>query len=143
MKIIKRSGEEQVFDLNKIINAISKAYKTVNEDIISIVFEEGKLNTVTSTKYILESRCYQAAGGYLDKIYYYLRDGGGFYLKAFGVNKSLKLKNPIEIEINAKWNIIAEYDENGFLVSETFQTLNAYKAPDTESIYGKCTYTYH
>lgn len=105
--------------------------------------EEGKLNTVTSTKYVLESRCYQAAGGYLDKIYYYLRDGGGFYLKAFGVNKSLKLKNPIEIEINAKWNIIAEYDENGFLVSETFHTLNAYKAPDTESIYGKCTYIYH
>jgi len=32
MKIIKRSGEEQVFDLNKIINAISKANQTVNED---------------------------------------------------------------------------------------------------------------
>ena len=105
--------------------------------------EEGKLNMNTSTKYILESRCYQAAGGYLDKIYYYQREGGGFYLKAFGVNKSLKLKNPVEIEINAKWNIIAEYDENGFLISETFQTLNAYKASDTRSIYGKCTYTYH
>ena len=47
------------------------------------------------------------------------------------------------MEINAKWNIIAEYDENGYLISETFQTLNAYKAPDTETIYGKCTYTYH
>ena len=105
--------------------------------------EEGKYNTATSTKYFLESRCYQAAGGYLDKIYYYEREGGGFYLKAFGVNKPLKLKNPVEIEINAKWNIIAEYDENGYLISETFQTLNAYKAPDSESIYGKCTYKYY
>ena len=104
---------------------------------------EGKYDTSASTKYFLESRCYQAAGGYLDKIYYYEREGGGFYLKAFGVNKSLKLKNPVEIEINAKWNIIAEYDENGYLISETFQTLNAYKAPDSESIYGKCTYKYY
>ena len=105
--------------------------------------KDGKMVITTSTKYNLESRCYQSAGGYLDKVYYYLRDGGGFYLKAFGVNKSLKLKNPVEIEINAKWNIIAEYDENGYLISETFETLNAHSAPDSESIYGKTTYTYY
>ena len=107
--------------------------------------DEGKYDIKTSTKYFLESRCYQSAGKYvdLDKIYYYEREGGGFYLKAFGVNKALKLSNPVEMLMNAKWNIIAEYDENGYLISETFQTLNAYKASDTESIYGKCTYKYY
>ena len=33
MKIIKRSGEEQVFDINKIINAIKKANITVEENL--------------------------------------------------------------------------------------------------------------
>lgn len=33
MKIIKRSGEEQVFDINKIVNAISKANITVDENL--------------------------------------------------------------------------------------------------------------
>ncbi len=33
MKIIKRSGEEQEFDINKIINAISKANITVEEKL--------------------------------------------------------------------------------------------------------------
>ena len=33
MKIIKRSGEEQVFDLNKIINAVTKANFSVEEKL--------------------------------------------------------------------------------------------------------------
>ena len=33
MKIIKRSGEEQIFDLEKIVNAISKANITVAENL--------------------------------------------------------------------------------------------------------------
>ena len=32
MKIIKRSGEEQVFDIEKIKNAIAKANKSVVDD---------------------------------------------------------------------------------------------------------------
>ena len=48
-----------------------------------------------------------------------------------------------EFKSNEKMWIDVEYDENGYLISETFQTLNAYKAPDSESIYGKCTYKYY
>jgi len=33
MKIIKRSGEEQVFDINKIKNAVSKANLSVKESM--------------------------------------------------------------------------------------------------------------
>ena len=102
----------------------------------------GKYDVTNSTKYILESKIYQPNGGYLDTIYYYPRENGGFYLKAFGVNKSLKIDRPTIIEPNAKWNIVIEYDENGYLVSETFQTLNAFKDPDNKTIYGKTVYTY-
>ena len=104
--------------------------------------DKGNYDTTNSTKYILESKIYQPNGGYLDTIYYYPRENGGFYLKAFGVNKSLKIDRPTVIEPNAKWNIIIEYDENGYLVSETFQTLNAFKDPDSKTIYGKTVYKY-
>ena len=104
--------------------------------------DKGNYDTTNSTKYVLESKIYQPNGGYLDTIYYYPRENGGFYLKAFGVNKSLKIDRPTIIEPNAKWNIIIEYDENGYLVSETFQTLNAFKDPDSKTIYGKTVYNY-
>lgn len=116
-----------------------------------IIYTDEKYDINLSTKYALESRIYQPNGGYLDKIYYYKRDGGGFYLKAFGVNKVLKLgtvkqkpedNKPTNIEPNAKWNIICEYDANGYLISETFETLNAHKDADNKTIYGKATYTY-
>lgn len=136
-----------VFDSNKHSKSAESHFLRlplhINKVNWRIYDDEGKLNVEHSTKYLLESRCYQINGGYLDDIYYYLRDGGGFYLKAFGVNKTLKFTNPVEIQTNAKWNIIAEYDENGYLISETFQTLNAHDAPDSESIYGKTTYIYH
>ena len=32
--------------------------------------------------------------------------------------------------------------ENGYLVSETFATINSPKAPDTETVYGTAKYTY-
>ena len=104
--------------------------------------EKGNYDITNSTKYVLESKIYQPNGGYLDTIYYYPRENGGFYLKAFGVNKSLKIDRPTIIEPNAKWNIVIEYDENGYLVSETFQTLNAFKDPDSKTIYGKTVYKY-
>lgn len=116
-----------------------------------IVYTDNAYDINLSTKYALESRIYQPNGGYLDTIYYYNRTNGGFYLKAFGVNKRIKMgtvtgKNnadkPTVIEPNAKWNIICEYDANGYLISETFETINAHKDPDTKTIYGKAVYTY-
>lgn len=116
-----------------------------------IVYTNKVYDISLSTKYALESKIYQLNGGYLDKVYYYEREDGGFYLKAFGVNKRLKigtLKNkpkedkPTNIEPNGKWNIICEYDANGYLISETFETINAHKEADNKTIYGKATYTY-
>lgn len=116
-----------------------------------IVYTDNAYDINLSTKYALESRIYQPNGGYLDTIYYYKRTDGGFYLKAFGVNKRIKIgtahsktaaDKPTVIEPNGKWNIICEYDANGYLISETFETINAHKDSDTKTIYGKAVYIY-
>ena len=64
------------------------------------------------------------------------------FFKAFGVNKALRLINPSDVVCHAKWNITVEYDENGYLVSETFETVNSHKDPDTKTVYGSATYSY-
>lgn len=97
-------------------------------------------NLPNSTKYQLESKIIRPAG--LDKVYYYKRDGGGFIIRAFAVNKALIVENPVEINCRAKWNIIIEYDSNGFLVYEKFDTLNASEANKSESCYGQASYSY-
>lgn len=51
MKIIKRSGEEQLFDINKIINAISKANVTVSNNL--------RLTTddIETIAYFIKTKC--------------------------------------------------------------------------------------
>ncbi|MDE6584030.1 MAG: hypothetical protein K2K15_01385 [Anaeroplasmataceae bacterium] len=115
-------------------------------------------DTNWSTRYQLESKVYRPAG--MDKLYYYKRAEGGFILRLFGVNKELKISNYdlwengnvddlVDLLCSGKWNITVEYDANGFLVSETFETVNAPKnkdkaSKDTKSkcCYGQATYTY-
>lgn len=109
---------------------------------VNVKNQAGVVDADLSTKYRLESRIYQPNSGYNDRVYYYLREGGGFYLKAFGVNKALRINQPSGITCHAKWNIVIEYDENGFLISESFATLNAHKEADSKSCYGQATYSY-
>lgn len=108
-----------------------------------VLDENGNMINDKSTKYRLESRIYAPNAGYYDTVYYYLREDGGFFLKAFGVNKALRIDQPSGITCHAKWNIVIEYDADGFLVSETFATLNAHKEPDVKTCYGQATYTYN
>ena len=51
-------------------------------------------------------------------------------------------KNNNNITMRAKWNITIEYDKNGYLVSEFFETINAHHDPDSKSCYGSATYTF-
>jgi hypothetical protein len=112
-----------------------------------------------SSRYALEARVYRQSG--TDKIYYYERPEGGFILKCFAVNKELLITNyalweesqmvsgfewPIESIVDcscsAKWNITVEYDANGYLVSEKFQTINASNDNLDTCCYGLATYNY-
>ncbi|MDE7263385.1 MAG: hypothetical protein K2N64_01810 [Anaeroplasmataceae bacterium] len=93
-----------------------------------------------STKYQLESKVYRPAG--LDSVYYYNREGGGFILRTFGVNKALIIKKPSDITCRAKWDIEIEYDANGYLVRESFATVNKSEKNKSECCYGEATYTY-
>ncbi len=102
--------------------------------------EVNSSNLSISTRYQLESKIYRPAG--LDSIYYYKREGGGFYLRAFGVNKALIIKRPSDITCRGKWNIEIEYDERGFLVKEKFSTINSSENNKSECCYGEATYTY-
>ena len=58
------------------------------------------------------------------------------------VNKALKIVNPSDVVCHAKWNITLEYDNHGYLVKEEFATINSFKDPDTESVYGTAIYSY-
>ncbi|MBD5390555.1 hypothetical protein HDR67_00910 [bacterium] len=93
-----------------------------------------------STKYQLESKVYRPAG--LDSIYYYHREDGGFILRTFGVNKALIIKKPSDITCRAKWDIEIEYDADGYLVRESFATVNKSEKNKSECCYGEATYTY-
>lgn len=108
-----------------------------------VMNDSGGMVNDLSTKYRLESRIYSANAGYYDKVYYYLREGGGFFIKSFGVNKALKITRPSGITCHAKWNIVIEYDADGFLVSETYATLNAHKEADSKSCYGQAKYIFN
>lgn len=93
-----------------------------------------------STKYQLESKIYRPAG--LDSVYYYARVDGGFILRAFGVNKALIIKRPSDITCRAKWDIEVEYDANGYLVRESFATVNKSEKNKSSCCYGEAIYTY-
>lgn len=97
-------------------------------------------NRSLSTKYCLTDKVYRSAG--LDEIYFYKREGGGFILKTFAVNKALRIIRPSDITCHGKWNIEVEYDQNGYLISEKFSTLKADKKKKQDSCYGQATYTY-
>ena len=77
----------------------------------------------------------------IDTVYCYKEDDGGLAFKVFKINKRLVIRR-FGIECSAKWNAQIIYDENGYLVSENFATINSHKAPDTDSVYGECTYIY-
>ena len=51
MKIIKRSGEEQVFDINKIVNAVTKANLSVDE---KLRLTDEQINTISQN---VEAHC--------------------------------------------------------------------------------------
>lgn len=114
----------------------------ITKDSWSVLTAEGKVDTTYSLSYLLEGRIHAPNSGYPEYVYYYERAEGGFIIKAFGVNKALRIINPSDVVCHAKWNITAIYDENGYLVSESFETLNAHKAADTETVYGSAKYTY-
>lgn len=102
----------------------------------------GKYDINQSTKYKLESRIYAPNSGYKEKVYYYNREGGGFVIRTFATNKSLKIVNPSDIECHAKWNITIEYDKNGYLVREYFETINRTIDDDNKTVYGEAYYWY-
>jgi hypothetical protein len=114
----------------------------ISKDSWNVLTAEGKIDTKYSLNYLLEGRIHAPNSGYPEYIYYYERPEGGFILKAFGVNKALRIINPSDIVCHAKWNIVVEYDKNGYLVSELFETINAQKDPDTKTVYGFAKYTY-
>lgn len=76
-----------------------------------------------------------------DTVYCYPTEEGGLSFEVFSINKRLTIRR-FGIECSAKWNAQIIYDENGYLVSENFATINSHKAPDTDSVYGECTYIY-
>ena len=82
-------------------------------------------------------------GDVLCKCYFYSNNEGGLIIKTFAENKALRINVPEEYaECHAKWNITLEYDKHGYLVKEEFATINSFKDPDTESVYGAATYSY-
>ena len=93
-----------------------------------------------ATKYQLEAKVYRPEG--LDSIYYYNRDEGGFILRTFGVNKALIIENPSGITSRGKWNIEVEYNADGYLVRESFATVNASEKNKSECCYGEATYSF-
>lgn len=104
--------------------------------------DSGKYDITQSTKYKLESRIYAPNSGYKEKVYYYQREDGGFIIRTFATNKSLKIVNPSDIECHAKWNIIVEYDKNGYLVREYFETINKLIDDNNKTVYGEAYYKY-
>jgi hypothetical protein len=113
-----------------------------------------------SSRYVLEARVYRAQG--TDKIYYYERPEGGFILKCFAVNKELLITNYalweesqtlrgfewgidsiVDCSCSGKWNITVEYDANGYLVSEKFETINVSEKNLDTCCYGQATYNYN
>lgn len=109
------------------------------------IHEDPKIVTFNSTKYNLEARLITISDEYKYGVvdcYYYAREGGGFILKTFCQNKKLQIKNPTRLDSNAKWNITIEYNAEGYLVKEKFETINAHKDDDSETCYGEATYEY-
>jgi hypothetical protein len=121
-------------------------------------FTETSINW--SSRYALEARVYRQQG--TDQIYYYERPEGGFILKCFAVNKELLITNYalweesqtlrgfewgidsiVDCSCSGKWNITVEYDANGYLVSEKFETINVSEKNLDTCCYGQATYNYN
>lgn len=105
--------------------------------------EGNNITFVKSTRYALESRLY--IRGDADTVthtcYYYRGVDGGLKIKVFSQNKALKIRE-CGITSHSKWNITVEYDKYGYLVKETFATINAFKEPDSKTCYGEATYEF-
>ncbi len=97
-------------------------------------------NNSLSTKAQLEGKIYRPDS--LDQVYYYHRDGGGFIIKTFGVNKGLIIFQKDSITCRGKWNITIEYDEYGYLVSEKFETINSSEKNKKDCCYGSASYRF-
>lgn len=147
VEINQTSGKEQPCMGSRPVTKFTCSYYLnlplhITKDSWSVLTSAGKVDTTYSMSYLLEGRIHAPNSGYPENVYYYERPEGGFILKAFGVNKALRIINPSDIVCHAKWNIIVEYDAHGYLISETFETLNAHDAPDTDTVYGAAQYTY-
>lgn len=95
-----------------------------------------------STKYQLEAKMYRVAG--LDKVYYYANEMGGLTAKTFAVNKNLIINDGKyqELQARAKWNVEVVYDSHGYLVKESFATLNSNSGNPADYCKGEATYTF-
>lgn len=80
-------------------------------------------------------------GKTLDKLYYYEDAEGNLIIKTFGSNKALKI-NEADSIVHAKWNITVIYNNEGYLVSERFETINAAKESDSNTCYGEAKYEF-
>lgn len=105
--------------------------------------EGNNITFVSSTRYALESRLY--IRGDADKVthacYYYRGEDGGLKIKVFSQNKALKIRE-CGIVSHSRWNITVEYDKHGYLVKESFATINAFKDPDSRTCYGEANYEF-
>lgn len=101
--------------------------------------EDNNKNSL-STKAQLEAKLYRSDS--LDQVYYYHREGGGFMIKVFGVNKGLIIFQKDSITCRGKWNITIEYDEYGYLISEKFETINSSDKNKKDCCYGSATYSF-
>lgn len=82
----------------------------------------------------------------IDTVHVYKNDIGGLSFYTFKINKKLYIKTKdgnININCTAKWNCEIRYDNDGYLVYEKFESLNAHKEDDSLSVYGLCNYTYY
>ena len=119
--------------------------KLTYESWTADIHEDPEVVTYNSTKYFLESKLITTSEdkGYgICKCYYYAREDGGLTIKTFAQNKKLQIKNPTRLNSNAKWNIEIQYNANGYLVSEKFETINKGIEDDSKTCYGEATYEF-
>ncbi len=78
----------------------------------------------------------------VDTVHTYKTDEGGLTFNVYSINKRLFI-NKFGIESSAKWNAEMVYDANGYLISESFETINRKGDSNlADCIFGECVYTY-
>ena len=95
-----------------------------------------------NTEYRIKSNIIRV-GDTLCVCYFYKTTDGGLIIKTFAENKALRINAPEDyIECHAKWNITVEYNKHGYLVKESFATINSHKDPDANTVYGEARYSF-